>query len=169
MRKGTKVLAIIMAVVLMMSVFTACGGGTSEKEFSKNGLTITLPVNAKEMDSSYGYSVAYQIGSSIVVAAIKEDVSSLLSVGLEENATVKDYAQLVAEVNGYSADSVTTIAGTNIPVIEYTANVSGVDYKYIGSCYKAEDCFWFINFGTTASNFDSVKGDFEKWAASVEV
>lgn len=169
MRRGTNVLSFLVCLMLIMSVFAACGENTSEKEYTKNGLTITLPENAKEMDDSYGYSAAYQIGNTIVIAAMEESLDMLSSLGLDETSTVEDYAKLVAEVNGYSADDVTTITGTDIPMFEYSSTVSDVEYKYIGSCYKGTDSFWFINFGTVASNYDSVKEDFERWAASVKI
>lgn len=169
MRKGTKIVSFIMAMMLVVSVFAACGGKTEEKEFTKNGFTITLPENAKEMEDSSGFLVAYQIGNAIIVTAIQEGEDILATVGLDGNSSVMDYAEIVAEVNGYSADDVGTIEGTNIPMFEYSSTVDGVEYKYMGSFYSGTDSFWFINMGTTASNYDSVKEDFERWAASVKI
>lgn len=167
MKKTTKIISLVMAFALFAAVFAGCG--SSDKEFSSNGFSITLPGNAKEMSESLGYTAAYQVGGDIVVAAIEESKSSLASLGLAEDAVVLDYAVLVAEVNGYSGDDVTTISGTEIPYFEYTSTVSGVEYSYMGACFKADDAFWFVNFGTTKEKYDSVKADFEKWAKSVKV
>lgn len=168
MRSRTKIISLVLFLAMMVSVFAGCGSN-EEKEVSSNGFAVTLPGNAKEMDQSLGYTACYQVGNDIVVAAIEESKSTLQSLGLAEEATVDDYASLVAEVNGYSADDLKTITGTDIPYFEYSSTVSGVDYNYIGACYEADDSFWFVNFGTTASKFDSVKEDFEKWATSVKV
>lgn len=168
MRSRTKIVSLVLFLAMMISVFAGCGSA-EDKEFSSNGFTVTLPGNAKEMDQSLGYTVAYQIGNDVIVAALKEEKSTLQSLGLAEDATVEEYAALVAEVNGYSADDVSTIIGTDIPYIEYSSTVDNVEYNYIGVCYESDDAFWFVNFGTTASRFDSVKNDFERWAASVKV
>jgi len=168
MRSRTKIVSLVLFLAMMISVFVGCGSA-EDKEFSSNGFTVTLPGNAKEMDQSLGYTVAYQIGNDVIVAALKEEKSTLQSLGLAEDATVEEYAALVAEVNGYSADDVSTIIGTDIPYIEYSSTVDNVEYNYIGVCYESDDAFWFVNFGTTADKFDSVKEDFERWAASVKV
>lgn len=91
------------------------------------------------------------------------------SLGLAEDATVEEYAALVAEVNGYSADDIKTLTGTDAPYFEYSSTVSDVEYNYMGVCYESDESFWFVNLGTTADKFDSVKEDFERWAASVKV
>lgn len=168
MRSRTKIVSLVLFIAMMISVFAGCGS-SEEKEVSVNGFAVTLPANAKEMDQSLGYTACYQVGNDIVIAAIEETKSSLQSLGLAEDATIDDYAALVAEVNGYNADDITKINGTDIPYFEYSSTVSGVDYKYIGACYESDDAFWFVNFGTTASKYDSVKEDFERWAASVKV
>lgn len=168
MRSRTKLISLVLFLAMMISVFAGCGSN-EEKEVSSNGFSVTLPANAKEMDQSLGYTACYQIGNDIVVAAIEESKSSLQTLGLAEDASVSDYAALVAEVNGYSSDDVAVITETEIPYFEYSSTVSGVDYNYIGVCYEADDAFWFVNFGTTADKFDSVKGDFERWAKSVKV
>lgn len=168
MRSRTKIISLVLFLAMMISVFAGCGS-SEEKEISSNGFTVTLPGNAKEMDQSLGYTVCYQVGNDVVVAAVEESKSSLQDMGLLENATVEDYAALVAEVNGYSADDIKTITDTDIPYFEYSSTVSDVEYKYMGVCYESEDAFWFVNFGTKSDKFDSVKEDFVRWAKSVKV
>lgn len=168
MRSRKKTVSLVLFLAMMISVFAGCGSA-EDKEFSSNGFTVTLPGNAKEMDQSLGYTACYQVGNDIVVAAIEETKSSLQSLGLSEDATVEEYAALVAEVNGYSADDIKTLTGTDAPYFEYSSTVSDIEYNYIGVCYESDESFWFVNFGTTADKFDSVEEDFERWAASVKV
>lgn len=168
MRIRTKIISIVLFAAMMITVFAGCGS-VEEKEFSSNGFTVTLPGNAKEMDENMGYTVCYQIGKDIVIAAIKENKSYLQSLGISEDASLEDYADLVAEVNGYSADDIDTLAGNGNPYFEYTSTSQGMDLKFIGVCYESEDAFWFVNFGTMESKFDSVKDELERWAATVKV
>lgn len=162
-----KILAVLLAVITVLSC-VACGGKVYEadaKEFSSNGMTITLTEAFKE--SSYeGYTVCYD-SSEVAVFVLKESFS--LQAGLSE-LSVKDYADLVYQANAAKSPEA-VVQADGLTYMEYTFfnEAENVTYKYFSTMHKGTDAFWLVQFATEEGNYDSYKPYLIEWAKSVDV
>ena len=158
-----KFIALLMAALMLVS-FASCGE-PKEKEFTKEGLTITLTQSFKEA-SFEGYTVVYD-STKVAVFVIKESFSLLAGF---ENYTLKQYADLVHNANSSrNPGAVTEVEG--LTTFEYSFLNTDEDqtYKYFTTVFKGDDAFWTIQFCCKAENYNEYKADMIKYAKSVKV
>lgn len=152
-----KIVAVILLLCASLMVFTACF--TADKEFSVEGMTITLTNQFTEKDMM-GQTKYYQ-SLRAVVTVLKEEFSEL---GVSSSYTLRQYTQAVLSANSINA-SITT--GEKYYSFTYEKTVNGQNYYYFATTHKASDAFWLIQFGCFQSEKDKYQPSFEKWANSV--
>ena len=159
MKKITKPIALISLALVFLMVFTACDLFKSEKTFSKSGYQITLDDSFTEKE--YVSMTGYYESTKMIVTVLKEEFTLFEGYDVE---TLKEYAELVIEANGMS--NITPSESNGTVFFEYEKNLNGKDYKYYATVHKSSDAFWLVQFGCEAKNYDDLKSDMEKYAAS---
>ena len=132
-----------------------------EKDFSTNGMTITLTEDFVEREY-FGYTAIYT-SSEAGVGVIREAFS--LMPGFEDY-TKEQYAQLVMQNNGKYAE-IKTEGGLLYFEFDNSDPTSDVTYYYVAYVYKTSDAFWLVQFSTTTDKADKYAEAFRKWAKSV--
>ena len=164
MKKFVAVLLLVAALVTMAS----CGGKVYEadaKEFTSNGLTITLTEAFVETQHE-GYTVCYD-SKSVAVIALKESFS--LQAGVKD-WTLEYYADLIKSANSAHSPSKPVKVGDRM-VIEYTFfnPNTNVTYHYYTCMYKGSDAFWMVQFACDVNDIEEYKPYMMQWADSVRV
>ncbi|MBR5858317.1 MAG: hypothetical protein IKZ05_00190 [Clostridia bacterium] len=158
-----KLIALLMAALMLVS-FAACGEA-KDKEFTKEGLTITLTDAFKEA-SFEGYTVVYD-SANVAVFVIKESFSLLAGF---EDYTINQYAQLVHTANSSKLPGEVKLED-GLLCFEYTYlnTDDNTTYKYFTTVFKGNDAFWTIQFCSTADKYNECKPEMIKYAKSVNV
>jgi hypothetical protein len=151
------VIGAFIALAVVMSVMPA-----REKTFSKAGLSITLTAAFNEK-SVVAYTGYYESRTS-AVATLKEEFSNLRSMGIYEDTSLREYAQLVQRANQTRA-SIEERDG--IIYFEYERAVAGKEFTYLATVFKSEDAFWLVQFFSETKDYNKHRDDFFKWAGSV--
>ena len=164
MKKFVAVLLVVAALVTMAS----CSGKVYEadaKEFTSNGLTITL-TDAFVETKQEGYTVCYD-SKSVAVIALKESFS--LAEGVKD-WTLEYYADLIKSSNSAHSPSNPVKVGNRM-VIEYTFfnPNTNVTYHYYTCMYKGRDAFWMVQFACDVNDIEEYKPYMMQWADSVRV
>jgi hypothetical protein len=144
------------------SKYISATNPTVETVFEKSGMSITLGVDFKEI-SYTGVTAAYET-EKILVVAIKETFESLVENGFDSSITLEEYAALVLEANGFTAE-VKTEDGLTYYV--YSTTSAEGDFTTYASVYKSEDAFWFVQFVCAAEDYASLEADIVNYAKSV--
>lgn len=150
-----------LAVGSILSKGLTAGKSAHPKDFSAEGMTITLTDDFRE-ESYQGFTQCYE-SRSVAVFTLKEDFT--LMPGLKDYS-VYDYGQLVAESNQVDPSELETNRG--ILYFDYvTQGSDGKDYYYMVTLHKGNDAFWLIEFATPVNNQDQMYSQFLSWAVSV--
>ena len=78
---------------------------------------------------------------------------------------VRDYAELVCDVNKLDGDKI--VAEDGYAEFTYEKEVNGKDYFYYARCFKNGTDFWLFQFACETKNTEEYREIFEKWAYSV--
>ena len=135
-------------------------GEANTKEFSSNGLNITLNENFKEVKQE-GFTVAYEC-YNVAVMALKEPFT--IAPGAAD-LSLQEYGNMVIETNGLSNSSLKTVE--SLTCFEYEATPEDTTYYYFAAVYKSDDAFWLINFATKKSDKNEYYPQMVEWARSV--
>ncbi len=170
-KRGTKkgLLVLIVAVIVGAVVGYSIGSilfsdKTPEpKEFTSNGMTITLTDEFKEADIE-NYTVAYD-SKNVAVFALKEAFT--LADGFE-GYTLEQYADLVIQANNLGSAEIKTADGLTSFEYDFINPETNNTYKYFSYVYKTDDAFWLIQFATFDKNVDEYAQQITDWAKSVE-
>lgn len=158
-RKG--ILILIIAFILGMIIGLGRSRIVDEKDFSVEGMTITL--NDEFQRQSYeGFTQCFE-SKAVAVLTLKEAFS--LMPGLEDY-TLQDYAELVISTNGVTSELKEEQGVLYFAYV--TQGGDGEDYYYVTTLHKGTDAFWLIQFTTPASNQEKLHDRFIDWAATVE-
>jgi len=165
-RKG--LLILVGAIIIGFIVgFSSSGGwslikGAEPKDFSSNGMTITLTDRFKEI--SYESFTAVYDSNNVGVFVLKEPFS--LAVGFE-SYSLEAYIDLVIQANSLTSAKKQTADGFSF--FEYDAQPpnSNEVYHYRSYAYKTNDAFWLIQFATTSKNAEKLAPQITEWAKSV--
>lgn len=157
MKKHLSTLIMTVTFIALLFTFVACSlPGEKDKTFSKAGMSITLTDAFTEQDIVT--QTAYYVSMKSIVTALKEDGT------LIPDYTVKDYANLVCEVN--NLDTKVTVKD-GYAEFTYEKEVSGKDYYYYARCFKNGTDFWLFQFACETKNTDELQETFDKWASTV--
>lgn len=132
------------------------------KEFSSNGLTITLTTAFRE--ENYISQAAAYSSKDVLVLAAKESFSSAEGI---DDLTLHEYSELVLEGNNIPLDDLDDYNG--IPCFEYDAKEENLNQivHYKAFMYKTEDAFWMIQFGVLQREQNKYIEKINEWAGSV--
>lgn len=160
MKKYLKYFSLLLVGVLL----TGCAFLEDEKTYEVNGIKITMANDMVEKDLVS--QTAYLEGDEVIFTALKESFTDLSQVGITEESTLKDYANLI--LTGNKLDSKVIEDANNVTYFTYEKEISGKDFYYLASVYKANDAFWLVNFACEKKNVNEYKDKFLKWASTVE-
>lgn len=151
--------AALVFLVLIMIIASGCSSEAKEQVFSAEGLEVTLTESFKETDYD-PYTVCYD-SSKVAVFALKEEFELIGTSDL----TVAEYADIVLEANEIE-DTPVTENGVTYVVFEAELEES---YTYLAAMYKGQDAYWLVQFACKTENFETLKPELLKYAASVKV
>ncbi len=164
-----KILAILLVAITLVS-FVGCLDtkvyDAKAKEFTKEGLVITLTEKFVET-AVENYTVAFD-SKEVAILALKEEFS--LAEGFGDN-TLEEYADLVRLAND-SAQNISDVKDTEgIISFEHEAEnkEENKTYRYFSAMYKGKDAFWLVQFACEESKYEEYKPYFIQWAKTVEV
>ena len=160
-----KWLLCLLAVIMVLPL-AACSVDVktaSDKEFSSNGMKITLTSAFRESQAE-GYTAVYD-SSEVAVIGLREPYSVAAQL---EDMTLSEYADIVYQNNASkSPKPISTVDGLTVMEFEFHNDELDKDYSYFTVMLKGEDCFWMIQFASETNNYEECKPYFIKWAKSI--
>lgn len=157
-----KVFVSLLAFVVCMTL-GGCFFAKNDKTYESHGLSITMPEGYTE--KSVVAQTVYLEGTETIFTALKEDLSTLAQIGIDENTSLKDYAKAVVENNKADYE---VKEEDGLTYFEYEKQVSGKDYYYLACVLKSDDAFWLVNFASETSNKSKYQPLFKKWAKTIK-
>ena len=164
-----KKLSLILALCLLVSSLTGCGligsviGNVADdvvgdmlsdttKTFSTSELSIEVPVTMSDVSAQAefkGFDMAVA-NDKVAIIAIKE---SRADFDGGADMTVEQYTDLVLQANQLDSKAV---ARENEDYLYFTFDASseGMNFRYLGATFAADDCFWFVQVYSLVSDFD---------------
>ena len=166
-KKGTKkgipvlIVALIVGVVIGSMIGTSLVTGPTEpKDFSVNGMSITLTDDFKKENAS-GFTAGYGT-KNVAVLLLEEKFTLQAGFG---DLSLQEYAKLVLDNSGHAAQIKTE---NGVTYFEYDATGgNGKMFHYIAAMYKGPDAFWLIQFATEQKNAEEYRDEIFEWAKSV--
>ena len=159
----------LLILIFIFSLFLiGCSFFTPEpKEFSKEGITLTLDESFKENTNDI-HKVTLA-STKVVFTGNYETLSS--------NISIKEYASLCLEsidsdeeALEYSDEATTFVYSYYLNTVEDVILRQDVTYKYMLVCMKGEsNKYYCMNFGTTENKFDDYKDQIFEWAKTIKV
>ena len=156
-----KIVSLLLAALLVFSLASCMG--ESPKEFTKDGMKITLTNQFTEATAE-GYTVCYA-SDDVAVFVLKEPFT--LQEGLAD-FSIDDYAALVYAANASKSPSEITKDG-DLTVMEYSFlnEAENQTYSYYAAMFKSADAFWLVQFSCKQENYTTQKPLFVDWAKTV--
>lgn len=169
--KMKKVISAFVLICVLVSVLCGCSllsaKSGSDKEFSGEGLTITLTDNFRTAEIE-GYTLCYD-SFDVAVYALKENFEVFENAGLD-NVTLDDYKGYVLKANSkYSPKEDNFFDGLTVLRYESYIEAKKTNFTYFVSLYKGTDAFWIVQFACKSSEYADYEQYFVKWARSVRV
>lgn len=157
-----KILCCLLVVLFLFSL-TACGG-ESAKEFTSNGMTVTL-TDAFQETNYEGYTVCYE-SKDVAVFVLKESFSIQEGFG---DLSLDDYAELVYAANA-SKNPSAVAKEDGLTVMEYSFlnQQENQTYSYYSAMFKGTDAFWLVQFACVEDKYEAKRDTFVEWAKTVE-
>ena len=160
---------VLIITLFIISIFLGgCNFFTPEpKEFSKDGITLTLDESFKENENDL-HKVTFASTKALFTGNYET---------LSSNLSVKEYATLCLkaidsseEVLEYTDDNTTFAYSYYVNTVEDVFLGKDVTYKYMLVCMKgSNNKYYCMNFGTTENNFDDYKDQMFEWAKTIKV
>lgn len=151
----------ISCIVLLAVLLTACAA--KEKTFTKEGITVTLTNQFKEIDggdfqmayasNKYGFSAIGNEKAKLNVSSLHAYTELVLSNANRSGLTIEEYKE----------DNQT------FEYVCYTAEVDGKTYGYMTVSKEGKNKYYTLNFWCFEKNFESSKDQFIEWAKSAKV
>ena len=123
------------------------------------GFTVAFEQGAAAMDLD-GYDAYYTTNTSGLVLLIENKVE----YGLED-MTLEEYAQLLAEVNGYESMKLNSYG---MYAVEHTYSDGTNTFWYYTTAHETEDAFVMLQMFTFAELKDDYYPSFEMWSAGLQ-
>lgn len=167
-------LAIPISVLVLIGTLLTTGCSvrfsifsSAPKEYSKNGITLTLPGNFSETEAE-GYDYALE-SRDVAVMVLKERFSDYEALGVSvSDMTLFDYAGLIITANGLP-ESTPISTADGLTSFTYEREVDGDEFYYYSVAYKGSDAFWIVQFVCIAKDKNDKQSDFAEYAKSVVV
>lgn len=167
-KKGIFILCICIVIGAVAGFFITNSlfqsTSSEPKEFSKEGMTITLTNQFREI-SQDGYTTCYD-SQNVAVFVLKEEFS--LVEGFDKY-TLNEYGDLLITNNNLDS-SVKLQNNDGLTYFEYqSSNPETKDINhYFSVIYKTSDSFWMIQFATLEKNYNNNKQTIIDWAKNIE-
>lgn len=168
LRKGLIIFVAFFVICAVAGYFGVAiykkGSAKAErKEFSSNGMSITLTKEFKEIEYA-GFIAAYN-SPNVAVAALREAFYTLAP--RFDNTTEYQYAKMVLQNNGATALIKTTDDMVNFEYDKINPSTQ-TSYHYIAYVYRASDAFWLVQFVTVGDKAADYAESIRSWAKSVK-
>lgn len=157
-----------LVILLLVGALAGCSlFAPEEKEFSQNGMTVTLD---ESFTKSENVAVQmYLLSNDHIFTGNGESKSTLADYG-HTNLTLHRYTELVlasvnkkATINTYDED-------VTFKYAYYEANVEGTEFAYMLVTMEGDSKFYSMNFGCLKKNFnDDTKEKYMEWAKTIKV
>lgn len=154
--------AVVVGVVAGIITGLLNAGASKPKTFTVGDMSITLTREFSEMDID-GFDAAYASSDVAVFVLIEPFVSA---PGFE-NYTLKEYGELIMDVNNVQAQLETKDGLTYFKYDSYIEE-EGEQYSYVSFIFKADDAFWMVQFAVEQDRSSSYADRIIEWAGTVE-
>lgn len=162
-------ISILVAACIFGTIFgryigdwLVSGRTAAAKDFTVQGMTITLTENFKE-DSVLGQTASYA-SKDMIVLCLREPFALIPGA---DNMTVRQYAGLVLQANKDKAATLQQFGDHPGFEFTYTSPESNRTFRYRLYTYKGEDAFWTIQFVTNDQDFTKLESKIAEYAESV--
>ena len=154
---------VIASLLIVTSLFLLTGC-ESDKEYTIDDLTITLPSSFTKDDMT-GF-LAYLENDEAGITVAEETFTDLEEIGLNSESTLDDYAAAVMASNDTDYELNRT---NNYIYFYYDSTVDGTDYHYMSVLLKGNDEFYLISFFCFAEDSEKYDTIFRDWADTIVV
>lgn len=165
-KKGLLILiaALILGVVIgLLSNLDFNLFSVKEKTFTKNGLTLTLTNQFKDVDP--GNYVAFYESDIMMVGTFTEPFS--LSEGFGD-LTVQEYGEGLIKFNKQTAGAgLELIQDGDLYYYVWDDIFDRRYYTFVTYLYKSDDAFWYVDFIVEKEDYESQRDQISKWAHTV--
>lgn len=165
--KGIAGLAAVLAVIVILGligVYLLTGGGASKKDFSADGISITL---TEDFERVFVDGFALSCKSHDVAMFVLKEPFTLMEGA--ENLQVQEYANIVFQYNIQAANAqLLTDGNTTWFEYSYTNTMENKDYHFFIYVFKSDDAFWLVQFATPEALAQEYKPQFLDWAKTVD-
>jgi len=159
--------ALLVILLCITAFITGCNFNPEPKEFSKDGITVTLTEAFKENDNDL-HKVTYA-STKVIFTGNYETLSDNLTL-LEYATKCLSYGDEASDATEYNDDVTSFVYGTYENTVEDVILTHDVTYKYMLICMKGESGkYYCMNFGTTKDTFDDYKDQIFEWAKTIKV
>ncbi|MBR6051950.1 MAG: hypothetical protein IKP68_12230 [Clostridia bacterium] len=167
-KKGSAILIIaiicgLLAGFFVSRFFITANSKPTPKDFSANGITLTLDTSFKAEDKDP--FMFYAQTKTVAVLASKDDFEKYPALS---SFSIDEYAGLLTSSGKF--DNLTEVmheSGLTYRIYDFTYAESGTTYTYFTSFYKTDSAFWTVQFTTTKNAAEKYRADIIKWAQSV--
>lgn len=171
-----KVYSVLLAAVLLLSLLTACGGGTASPSQPpaepslveyRHSIGVSLSMAEGFTESSVeGILGCYEGGESNVRFS-EELFENLEYLGYDPEMSLEEYARLILDAYQLEGEPMTDDYG-NV-YIAYTQDVQGHEIAYYAYFTRGEAAFWTTTFMCFAEIAPDMADDFALWASTIQV
>ncbi|WP_461247914.1 hypothetical protein [Treponema sp. R6D11] len=166
-KKGMKLSSIagVVGVILGVIVYVLAVNGafTSEKVFTKAGMSITL--NSTFYEKDYAAYTAYYESSRAGVVTLKEEFTVFKAAGISDTISLNKYAEIVLSSNKLDSKILTD---DGLTYFTYEKEIRGKQFTYYATVFRGKDAYWLVQFFAEKDKFESMKPDFVKMAKTVK-
>lgn len=159
-----KLLNILFCSLLVVCLSACSLLGPSNKDFTTNGMTITLTDEFYEKEN-VSFTKLYQ-SEKAIVSILKEEFD--LVPEMNKDTSLEEYSTAVLAANNLTDKKLNKSTNGKYNYFEYERTANGNDFYYIGTVYKGTDAFWLINFACLQDDKDNFKETFLNWADTVK-
>lgn len=162
-----KRLLISVLCFLMLLSCVSCGNDGLTEYTDDAGITVRLPEGFVEFEQKgFTYSL-YK--DDVFFFSMREAFSDLEEkYELREDASLVEYAQLVAVGNGI--DTQLVVESKDKVYFAYsTKSAEGTEHYFYATFKKGSDAFWLCQFACPADKYETMKENFDKWSDKIKV
>ncbi len=164
---------IMQLILLVCMTITLVACETKTKEFTKEGVTVTLPTSFKERKADN--ALVYYLSRKAMFMANrnkKQDYPPLCQYndaqGYADKLRNDEYLQYNKKPADYSLVEKGN-DGTEFAWLYYDNTVNKIEYSYMLVVKVAGDNVYIMNFASLKKDFEKLSSDFMEYAKSIKV
>lgn len=155
---------LLLNTIIVLMIVTLSGCSAKPKNFTVNGLTITL-TEEFSVGSAANYDV-YISNDDVSFSAVEEDADTLEYAGYEI-ASLNDYSLEILELNKASKDSL--IKRDNYYYFTNTSTKSGASFTYVHCMFKGNSSYWVCEFVCKTKDYKRLENKILGWADTIVI